>query len=88
MGIVLGPVAWGFRIQPTFALVRVVRGDLSWDIHCPIPQAHCMLGLLAYVVRRMSLDSWALGCPGSGNILFQRRMSSFKRTNGIPESRS
>ena len=24
----------------------------------------------------MSLDSWALGCPGSGNILFQRRMSS------------
>ena len=25
----------------------------------------------------MSLDSWALGCPGSGNILFQRRMSSF-----------
>ena len=21
------PVAWGIRIQPTFALVRVVRGD-------------------------------------------------------------
>ena len=21
------PVVWGFRIQPTFALVRVVRGD-------------------------------------------------------------
>ena len=36
-----------FRIQPTFALVRVVRGDLSWDINCPIPPAHCMLGLLA-----------------------------------------
>ena len=54
----------GFRTQPTFALVRVVRGDLSWDINCPIPPAHCMLGLLA-VVRRMSLDSWALGCPGS-----------------------
>ena len=25
--IVFGPVAWGFRIQPTFALVRIVRGD-------------------------------------------------------------
>ena len=37
----------GFRIQPTFALVRVVRGDKSWDINCPIPPAHCMLGLLA-----------------------------------------
>ena len=37
----------GFRIQPTFALVRVIRGDLSWDTNCPIPPAHCMLGLLA-----------------------------------------
>ena len=37
----------GFRIQPTFALVRVVRGDLPWDINCPIPPAHCMLGLFA-----------------------------------------
>ena len=37
----------GFRIQPTFALVRVVRGDLSWDINCQISPAHCMLGLLA-----------------------------------------
>ena len=25
----------------------------------------------------MGSDSWALGCPGSGNILFQRLMSSF-----------
>ena len=80
--------------------MRVVRGDLSWDINCPIPPAHCLLGLLAcseayefgqlgtglswflHVVRRMSLDSWALGCPGS------KQMSSFKRTNGIPERRS
>ena len=38
---------WGFRIQPTFALARVIRGDLSWDINSPIPLAHCMLGLLA-----------------------------------------
>ena len=30
-----------------------------------------------HVVRRMSLDSWALGCLGSGNILFQKRMSFF-----------
>ena len=29
-----------------------------------------------HAVRHMSLDSWALGCPGSGNLLFQRRMSS------------
>ena len=44
---ILAPVVWGIRIQPTFALVRVVRGDLSWDINFPIPPAHCMLGLLA-----------------------------------------
>ena len=25
--LVLAPVVWGIRIQPTFALVRVVRGD-------------------------------------------------------------
>ena len=25
--IILAPVVWGIRIQPTFALVRVVRGD-------------------------------------------------------------
>ena len=45
----LGYTLWlgGFRIQPTFALMRVVRGDLSWDINCPIPPAHCMLSLLA-----------------------------------------
>ena len=41
------PVVWGIKIQPTFDIVRVVRGDLSWDINCPIPPAHCMLGLLA-----------------------------------------
>ena len=23
----LGPVAWGFRMKPTFALAHVVRGD-------------------------------------------------------------
>ena len=38
----LPPVA-----QPTFALVRVVRGDYPCDINCPIPPAYCMLGLLA-----------------------------------------
>ena len=26
----------GIRIQPTFALVRVVRGDESWFINCPL----------------------------------------------------
>ena len=37
----------GFRIQPTFVPVRVVRGDLSWDINCLTPPAHCLQGLLA-----------------------------------------
>ena len=41
----------GIRIQPTFALVRVVREDESWDINCPIPPAYCMLNLLAYSKR-------------------------------------
>ena len=50
--VVFHSVVWalwvgGFRIQPTFALVRVIRGSLSWDINCPIQPAHCMLGLLA-----------------------------------------
>ena len=36
-----------------------------------------VLHVFLYAVRRMSLDSWAPNCPGSGNILFQRRMSSF-----------
>ena len=40
-----------------------------------------------HVVRHMSLDSWVLGCPGSGNILFQWRMSSIFWTNGILERR-
>ena len=66
-----------------FALVRVVRGDLSWDINCPIPPAHCMLGLLA-CTEAYEFGQLGTGCTGSGNILFQRRMSSFKRTNGIP----
>ena len=30
-----------------------------------------------HAVGRMSLDSWALGCPGTDNILFQGRMRSF-----------
>ena len=30
-----------------------------------------------HAVKRMSLDSWALGCPDSGNIQVHRRMSSF-----------
>ena len=36
----------GFRIQPTFALVLVVRGDLSWDINWP-----CGLGGLEFSKR-------------------------------------
>ena len=44
------------------------------DINGPIPPAYCMHGFL-HAVRHTSSDSWALGCPGSGNILFQRQMS-------------
>ena len=32
-------------------------------------------------MRHMGLNSSALGCPGSGNIQFQRRMSSLKKKN-------
>ena len=31
----------------------------------------------------MSLDSWALGCPGSGNTLFQRQTSYLKKTASL-----
>ena len=41
----------------------------------------CLVSL--HVVRSVSLDNWALGCPGSGNILFQRRMSSLKKTASL-----
>ena len=41
-----------------------------------IPQAYCMLGLLACSEAYEFLQL-GLGCPGSGNILFQRRMSFF-----------
>ena len=32
-----------------------------------------------HAVRHMNFDKWALCCPGSGNILFQRRMSFNQR---------
>ena len=41
------PVVYGIRLQPTFVLVCVLRGDPSRDINCVIPPAYCMLGLLA-----------------------------------------
>ena len=40
-------------------------------------QSYTTSSVCLHVVRRMSLDSSALGCPGSGNILFQKRMSFF-----------
>ena len=36
------PSGLGVRIQPTFVLVRVVRGDLPRDIICHIPPVYCM----------------------------------------------
>ena len=52
-----------------------------------LPYFHVLIACTAFLhaVRRMNLDRWALGCPDSGNILFQRRMSSIFWTNGIPE---
>ena len=43
-----------------------------------LPYFHVLIACMVFLhaVRRMNLDRWALGCPGSGNILFQRRMSS------------
>ena len=69
-------VAWGIRFRPTSAPVRVVRGDKSWDINCPIPLAYCMLGSLASS-EAYEFDRQAQGCHGSGNILFQMWISSF-----------
>ena len=42
------PCGMGVRIQPTPALMRVVRGDYLRDMSYPLPPAHCMQGLLAY----------------------------------------
>ena len=63
--LLLCPVAWGVKIQPTFALVCVVRGDLSWDINCPLPPARCMLGLLA------CSDAYEFGQLGTGLSWFR-----------------
>ena len=58
-------MTWGIRIQPTFALVGVVRGDESGDIKCPIPPASSMLGLLA------SSEAYKFGELGTGLSLFR-----------------
>ena len=43
----LVPVVCGIRIQPTFALLHVLRCDSPRNINCPIPPAYCMHGLIA-----------------------------------------
>ena len=70
----------GIRIERTFALWCVVRGEHLWDMKCPIPPAYCMLGILAYS-EAYEFGQLVLGCPGAGNILFQVRMSSLKKKN-------
>ena len=70
------PVAWGLEYSQEYSLRRVVRSDYLRDMSYPLPPIHCIQGLLA-CNGRMSWDSWALGCPGSGNILFLRGMSSY-----------
>ena len=62
----------GIRIQLTFSLVLVERDR---GIYTVIYHWLIVLLVFLHAVRRMSLDSWALGCPCSGNILLQRRMS-------------
>ena len=52
---------------------------IDWDI---LSLFACMAFL--HEVTRMSSESWALGCPGSGNILFQRRMNSVFRKKRHP----
>ena len=57
-------VAWGIRIQPTFALVGVVRGGESWDTNCPLPPAYCMLILLA------CSEAYEFGQNSRGGVIF------------------
>ena len=70
------PCGMGVRIQPKPALRRVVRGDYLRDMSYPLPRPIACRVFL-HAMGRMSWDSFALGCPGSGNILFLRRMSSY-----------
>ena len=66
----------GIRIQKTPTVIHVPRGDKLNDMNSPIQPAYCM-PLCLNAFGRMSYDSQALGCPGSGNILLQRRMNYF-----------
>ena len=77
------PVAWGFEfgqwIPCTCRKRRLIRGyqlsyTPSWLIVCLI---------ILHVVGRIGLDSWALGCSGSGNTLFQRQMSFGQLGTGL-----
>ena len=45
-------------------------------MNCPIPPAHSIMGLLVCSVA-YEFGQWALGSPGSGNMLLQMGMSSF-----------
>ena len=56
-------MVWGIRIQPTFALVHVVRGDESWDINCDIPPAYFIFGLLA-CSEANEFGQFGTGWPG------------------------
>ena len=70
------PCVMGVRIQPTPVPRRVVRGDYLIDMSYPLPPPiPCRVFL--HAMGRMCWYSWALGCPGPGNILFLRRMSSY-----------
>ena len=46
-------------------------------MNSPIQPTHCMLDPLFHAVWRISLDSWALGCPCRRNILFHGKADQF-----------
>ena len=64
------------RIQPTTTLMHVISSNYLRDMNCPIPAAHCMLGLPA-CNGVYELGQLGTGLSWEGNILFQWRMSSF-----------
>ena len=64
------PCGLGVDIQPTPALMCIIRDDNLRDINCSIPLANCMLHFLVYNWV-YELGQLALGCPGSGNMLIQ-----------------
>ena len=76
---VVSPVVWGLEFSRLSLCVSwESTNQRMWTVlyHRLI---ECWVFL--HSVGSMSLDSWALGCISSGNILFHKRMSSFFEQN-------